>query len=330
MCTIGIKNLTVQLTTTCYCCIMSSQGLEVTVRIASALQDLLLIGHYKYRRFERQYSLHSEGINDHLLEMAKDMENDLEEWRTTVKKLRSKYYHMNYFTTRQLSVICQELSTLHPVTHHIFEPWFLSLLQSVCPVLDIDRVARAIVIVAKERETVKKGSFFGIASSSNSVPLVETKGYEEPKDAVSKAGPLQSMCTQRVLKVDDLNETQQELFEELCAYEFSKELVLIALTEKGCNFDDLYDYCLKFSSLDVDQGTKGPSAVPAEIFAQDKEPVLPLNENHPLVRERIDSGSDVKLAMDTAEVCKCNKKQMFDYSQDMGSVSDTEEENEPK
>lgn len=329
-----VGNLTVPQTAICFCCFLSSQGLEVTVRIASALQELLLMGHVKYRGFESHYSLHSDGVIDRLHEMAKRMESDLEEWRTTVEKLRSKYYHMNYFTTRQLSLICQELSTLHTVTHHTVKPWFLNLLQSVCPTLDIDRLARAAVIIAKERETVKKSSFFGVVSSDNSLTLEEANGYEEPKDKSSKNDlqSFQSMYDQTALKVDDLNETQQELFEELCEYDFSEELVLVSLTEKRCSFDDLYDYCLKFSSVDVDQGSKRPSkpAVQPETVAQEKEPtVLPLNENHPLVREMIESGFGLELAIEAAEVCRCNQEQMFDYCLEKGIVSGNQEENEP-
>ena len=305
------------------------QGLEVTVRIASALQELLVVGHVKYRRFESHYSLHSAGVVDRLHEMAKQMEADLDEWRTTVEELRSKYYHMNYFTTRQLSLICQELS----VTQHTFEPWFLNFMQCVCPVLDIDQLARAAVNVAKERETVKKCSFFGIVSSDSSLSLEESNGYEEPKITASKDDleSLQSMYTEKVLKVDDLDETQQGLFAELCEYDFSEELILVSLTEKGCSFDDLYDYCLTFSSMDVDQGTKRLSAVQAETVVQEKElTVLPLNENHPLVKEMIESGFDLELGIEAAEVCGCNKEQMFDYCLDRGIVSDYQEENEPE
>ena len=321
--------LTVQMTATYYCCFLPIQGLEVTVRIASALQELLLTGHVKYRRFESCYSLHSAGVIDSLHKRAKQMESDLDEWKTTVEKLRSKYYHMNYFTTRQLSLICQELS----VIQHTFEPWFLNLMQSVCPVLDIDQLARAVVGVVKKRETVKKCSIFGIVTSDSSLPLEETKGYEEPKDTASKDNheSLQSMYTQRVLKVDDLNETQQELFEELCEYDFSEELVLVSLTEKGCSFDHLYDYCLVHSSMDVDQGTKGLCAVQAQTVAQEKEPTFqPLNEDHPLVREMIESGYDLELAIEAAEVCGCNKEQMFDYCLDKQIVSEDQEENEPE
>ena len=274
------------------------------------------MGHVKYRKFESKYSLHSDGIINRLQERAKQMETDLKEWRTNVESLRSKYYHMNYFTTRQLSLICQELSTLHTVTHRSVKPWFINLMQSVCPTLDTGRIATAAVMVAKERERVKKSAFFTIGSSDNTHSPEEFVGDEEPHNKVSKddVASLQRMYTPKALNVDDLNESQQELFEELRAFDFSEELVLIALTEKGCNFDDLYDYCLTFSPKDVEPGLENASAVEPEAIAQEAQPAeMPLNENHPQVRAMIEAGFDLELAIEAAEVCSCNSEQMLDY-----------------
>ena len=305
--------------------LLSSQGLELTVRIASTLQELLLMGHVKYRKFESNFSLHSDGIIDQLQEMAKRLESDLDEWRTSIEKLRSKYYHMNYFTTRQLSLICQELSALHTITHHSVKPWFINLMQSVCPTIDTDRLATAALMVAEERERAKKSAFFGIGSSDDSL-LLEITGDEEPQDTVSKDESFQRMFTQTALKVDDLNETQQELFKELCEWDFSEELVLIALTEKGCSFHELYDYCLTFSSMDVEPGLEKASAMEPEVIAQEAQPAeLPLNESHPLIRGMIEAGFDLELAIEAAEVCKCNSEQMFDYCLEKRIVSANEE-----
>ena len=255
------------------------------------------MGHVKYRKFESKYSVYSDGIINRLQEMAKQMETDLDEWRTNVESLRSKYYHMNYFTTRQLSLICQELSTLHTVTHRSVKPWFVNLMQSVCPTLDTGRLATAAVMVAEERERVKTSAFFGF----------------------------QRMYT-KALKIDELNETQQELFQELRALDYSEELVLIALTEKGCSFDDLEDYCLTYSTIDFEKGSESASAVEPEPIAEETQPAeMPLNENHPQVRAMIEAGFDLELAIEAAEVCSCNSEQMFDYCLEKGIASASEE-----
>ena len=281
------------------------------------------MGHVKYRKFESKYSLHSVGVIDSLQERAKQMESDLEEWRRTVEDLRSKYYHMNYFTTRQLSLICQELSTLHTVTHLTFKPWFLNLMQSVCPSLNIDQLATATVRVVEERNRMKMSSFFSIADHDNFLTLEESNGDEEPQHAVSKD---ERMYTPQRLKLEDLNDTQQEMLEELREFDFSDELILIALTEKGCSFDDLYDYCLKFSSMDVDPGLEEPCTVEPAIVVREAEPEeLPLDENHPLVKDMIENGFDVELAIEAAEVCECNWEQTFDYCLEKGMISGNQE-----
>ena len=285
------------------------------------------MGHVKYRKFESKYSLHSVGIIDQLQERAKQMESDLDEWRTNIEKLRSKYYHMNYFTTRQLSLICQELSSSYTITHHSPNPWFINLLQSVCPTIDTHRLATAAVMVAEERERAKKSTFFGFGSRDDSLPLEEVTGDEEPQDTMRKDDleSFERRYTQQALKVDDLNETQQRLFQELCDLDFSEELVLIALTETGCSFDDLYEYCLNFSSMDVKPVVEKASGVESEVIAQETQPPeLALNENHPLVRDMIEAGFDLELAIEAAEVCNCNSEQMFDYCLEKGVSSANE------
>ena len=287
------------------------------------------MGHVKYRTFKSEYSLHSDGIINLLQERAKQMETDLEEWKTNVESLRSKYYHMNYFTTRQLSLICQELSTLHTVTHRSVKPWFINLMQSVCPTLNTDRLATAAVMVAEERERVKKSAFFGIGTSDNShSPEEFVDSDEETPDKVSKddVASLQRMYTQKTLKIDELNETQQELFEELRALDYSEELVLLALTEKGCSFDDLEDFCLTYSTMDVEKGSESASSVQPEAIAEEALPAeMPLNENHPQVRAMLEAGFDLELSIEAAEVCGCNSEQMFDYCLEKGFASASEE-----
>ena len=285
------------------------------------------MGHVKYRAFESTFSLHSDGIIDQLQERAKQMETDLDEWRRNVEKLRSQYYHMNNFTTRQLSLICQELSTLHTISHRSVNPWFITLMQSVCPTLDADRLATAAVMVAEEREEVKKSAFFGIGSSDSTLPSEESIGDTEPQDSVNEDVSLQRMYNQQTLTIDDLNETQLELLQELLACEFSEKLILTALTEKGSSFDDLYDYCITFSSKDVEPDSEKASPDEPDVSAQESQPTeVPLNENHPLVREMIEAGFDLELAIEAAEVCNCNSEQMFDYCLEKGSIPANERE----
>ena len=296
----------------------SPQVLELTVRIASTLLELLLMGHVKYRKFK--YSLYSDEVIHKLQEWARQIESDLEEWRTTVEKRRSKYYQMNYFTTRQLSLICRELTALHNITRISFNPCFVDLMRSVCHTIDVDRVATAAVLIMERRNKMKKASL--ICTDSGNSPSLEDSIGDDSQGAASKidSDSLQRMYGVLPLKLDDLNETQQEWLEELREYDFSDELILIALSAKGCTSNDVLKYCVKFSSSDVDLGSELPCVVEAAV-QEDRLPYLPLNENHPLVKDMVESGFDLELAIKAAEVCKCDQEQMLLYCLEQEQVS---------
>ena len=120
------------------------------------------------------------------------------------------------------------------------------------------------------------------------------------------------MYTVQPMKLDDLNETQEKWLAELLEYDFSEKVILTALSERSCNFNDVFEYCVKFSPMDVDPGSELPSTV--EPAVPEAEPsVLPLDQNHPLVKEMVETGYHVELAIEAAEVCNCDQKQMLHY-----------------
>ena len=296
----------------------SPQVLELTVRIASTLLELLLMGHVKYRKFK--YSLYSDEVVNKLQEWARQIESDLEDWRATVERCRSKCYEMNYFTTRQLSLIRRELTALQNITRISFNPCFVDLVQSVCHNIDIDHVATAAVRVMERRNQMKKASL--ICTVSGNSPSQEDSNGDESQGAASKtdSNSLQRMYKVLPLTLDDLNETQQVWLMELREQRFSDELILIALSERSCTFSDVLQYCMKFSSSDVDLGSELPCVVEPAV-QEDKLSFLPLNENHPLVKEMVESGFDLELAIEAAEVCKSDSEQMLHYCLEQEQVS---------
>ena len=288
----------------------------MTVRIASTLLELLLMGHVKYRKFE--YSLCSDEVIGKLQELARQMEFDLEDWRTTIEELRFKYYHMNYFTTRQLSLICRELSLLRTITNITFKPSFLDLMHSVCHAVALDRLATAAVMIMEERNRLRKSSLIGHVRG-DTLSDEDLNGHEA-QNAMTDSESLQRMYRVQPLNVDDLNETQQEWLKELHEYDFTDELILTALSAKGCTFNDVFEYCVKFSSSDVDPGSELPCVVEPAV-QEDRPSFLPLNENHPLVKDMVESGFDLELAIEAADVCKGDQEQMLHYCLEHERVS---------
>lgn len=266
------------------------------------------MGHVKYKKFE--YSLCSDGVITKLQELARQMESDLDDWRATIEKLRIKYYHMNYFTTRQLSLICRELSILQTITGITFKPSFLDLMHSVCHTVDVNRLATAAVMIMEERNRLRKSSLIGRVSG-DSLCVEDLNGDKAP-NAMTDSESLQRMYRAQPLEVDDLNEKQQEWLKELREYDFKDNLILTALSAKGCTFDDVFEYCLKFSSSDVDPGSELPCALEPAV-QEDRHSFLPLNENHPLVKDMVESGFDLELAIEAADACKCDQEQMLHY-----------------
>ena len=225
---------------------------------------------------------------------------------------------MNYFTTRQLSLIRRELTALQNITRISFNPCFVDLMQSVCHNIDIDRVATAAETIMERRNRMKKASL--ICTDSGNSPSQEDSNGDESQGAASKtdSNSLQRMYKVLPLTLDDLNETQQEWLMELREQRFSDELILIALSER--TFSDVLQYCIKFSSSDVDLGSELPCVVEPAV-QEDKLSFLPLNENHPLVKEMVESGFDLELAIEAAEVCKCDPEQMLHYCLEQEQVS---------
>ena len=78
--------------------------------------------------------LQEEIAKQHVAELntlAKEMENDLEEWENDVKKSRTHYHELNYYTTRQLLRLRKELGVSRHNPHRQIDPEVLALLRSI-------------------------------------------------------------------------------------------------------------------------------------------------------------------------------------------------------
>ena len=288
----------------------------MTVRIASCLLELILVGHMQYRTYDCKFSLEAPDIIDVLKERAKTMENDLEEWRKIVESLRSKYYHLNYFTARQLSVICQTLST-YCGRRSAIDPWFLNLLESLSPLIDTEPVRSAIEDIIAEREERKLKGLLGLSSGRAS-----SKPENTDVEDISEITPLvgdkldQTTVFTDTLKVEDLTEEQMELYEELQAMEFAEEHILAGLLQFGNDFDDIEAYCYKLSSEMVVETAVEPSASQTEdnvlLNGEFESAELPIDENHPRVVALIDAGFTLQLALEAVKVCS-DEEEDLDY-----------------
>ena len=284
--------------------------------MASCLLELILVGHMQYRTYNCKFSLEAPHIIDVLKKMAKTMENDLEEWRKNVESLRSKYYHLNYFTARQLSVICQTLSK-YCGRRSAIDPWFLNLLESLSPSIDTEPVRSAIEDIIAEREERKHKGLLGLSNGRHSCTQENTDANDISKNVFLEGDKLgQTTASTDTLKVEDLTEEQKENYEELLAMEFAEEHILAGLVQFGNDFDKIESYCYKLSSeMVVETAVELSTSLEGENVSSNGEldsAELPINENHPSVVALIDAGFTLQLALEAVEVCS-DEEGTLDY-----------------
>ena len=263
----------------------------------------------QYRTYNCKFSLEAHDIIDDLKKRAKTMENDLEEWSKNVESLRSKYYHLNYFTARQLSIICQELSTYLGRESSI-NPWFLNLLECLSPSIQTEPVLSAIEDIIAEREERKQKSLLGLTNSNDELPscIQESTGDADTDDILEGEEPGQTIASNDILSVEDLTEEQQQLYDELLMMEFVEDHILAGLVECGDDFEAVEAYCLKRSSEKVETIQLSHSQEEENETQEPDLVELPIDENHPNVVALINAGFLPRLAIEAVKVCSDEEK----------------------
>ena len=276
--------------------------MELTVRLADALFKLLLVGHVKYSVFHKSYMLAEPGVLKTLEQDAKHLEADLEQWNAQVKNLRTDFYELNYFTSRQLSLICQQLSGSTD-TNTLIQPWFCNLLSGIYPTVKASLVLRAAERVAADRERTGQRAMLGLDTNSEQTDLEDM-----PANTDSAPG---NDCRQ-ILTVDDLDETAKEIFDYLTTIEeYSEQIVLRGLTEFGPVLDVVETYCQQSGVLEIALSAK-PDSKPLEGTDEQSSPVE-VHTEHPLVARMIDQDFPVDLIKEALEMFGDDEDEIFSY-----------------
>ena len=270
--------------------------------MADALFKLLLVGHVKYSVFHKSYMLAEPGVLKTLEQDAKHLEADLEQWNAQVKNLRTDFYELNYFTSRQLSLICQQLSGSTD-TNTLIQPWFCNLLSGIHPTVKASLVLRAAERVAADRERTGQRAMLGLDTNSEQTDLEDV-----PPNTDSAPG---NDCRQ-ILTVDDLDETAKEIFDYLTTIEeYSERIVLRGLTECGPDSDVVETYCQQSGVLEIALSAK-PDSKPLEGTDEQSSPVE-VHTEHPLVARMIDQDFPVDLIKEALEMFGDDEDEIFSY-----------------
>lgn len=203
-----------------------------------------------------------------LQKQAKEMEDELYQWKEVVKCRRDDFYELNYFNTMQLLALRRELGKLNRGSH-IVSPDVLALLQSISSQVSPQIVSDAVCQITNEvfmrlpeiaseshedAEMEDLPTHTGMEMSSISQLLSnEDKPTEPPKANLNELVPN--------LTEDDLSETQKEMMANISTrLNCSKQLILTAFEECPGDENDRYDFenwCFKNLDRDiVDEGSE--------------------------------------------------------------------------
>ena len=153
---------------------------------------------------------------------------ELDDWNEQVKQARRKYYHLNYFTNKQLCTIrkflCMAKCTSASPRSSV-NPRILAMLQSIAAEVSSEQIWHSTHIAMQT-----------ISSAKGSGNTVVPQNDASNKSLLPNTNVIEGM----------LSEKQQEVFKDLttkCG--FSEDIAHKAVEQCGANLDDAYQYCRK-------------------------------------------------------------------------------------
>ena len=271
--------------------------------MADSLLELFLVGHVQYNSFHQCYfRLAKPGVLQVLERDVKVLEADLERWNVEVELLRNQCYELNYFSSRQLSLICQQLSA---DTNSVTQPWFSNLLTSITAAVKAPLILRAAKRVALDRERTDQRTMLGLhAQGSKQTDLEDTS-------PVKADFALESNSVQP-LTVDDLDETAKDVFDYLSmTLEYSEVIVLQGIAKYGSNSDAVEKYCMQSGTLEISMSAK-TTENQLEGTAKQSSLTEELPE-HPLISIMVGQDFPVELIKEAIQSCGDDEDKVFNY-----------------
>lgn len=241
-----------------------TQVLHLVQLVAELLVTLQQAGNAHYITFALKFSCANvqPGKLDDLVKM---MEKDLHLWQKQVEKVRKQYYWLNYYTTKQLFMLREELGKLKLQQREMpLSTTLLSLLQCVSMKPTPTDVYQCLQNVQKK-----------IAQLPHFVSAAKSETTSQRSSSVLTPG----------LRGSSLNEDQRRLF-DLLHNEFPNMLILSGIAESGADDEDsLRNWCIENEYNFVSE--EFVDSDPLECFSdEDNESHTEevVDENHPFVK----------------------------------------------
>ena len=239
--------------------------MELTVRGADALLELLSAGHTHYKTFDFVYSLKGKFIGVQSFksfeERVRKMERELDEWKKEIEDCRGEFYELNFFTAHQISLICEEVSqqSCQGVCKSL-PMWFRNLLQCISPTIRDDIVQGILVRMIEAKEMEKNVIMFSLPMAPVDISDCSLSDSEICDALCMPSSP--PAHSHQIISEEYLNEKEKQIFDALVEMEFSKNLILRGIHKVGWDFEALMNFCTDNSADDVkvlaqEEGFKG-------------------------------------------------------------------------
>ena len=232
-----------------------TQTLHSVCQIAEVLLELQQKGNVKYTGWTLSFHCKVNMV-DTLQQQAKQMEEELQTWEDEVQQFRKEYYELNYYTTVQLLALRKELGKLkisgQPHAHTQINRQILALLESISTKISSPCIIEVVKSVLAEQQSRETSGFTAqhhtsvellpasmARPTSQVFPSVQPIRPSVADNILASAGVEASASSSRAklqqpkLTQDQLSQKQKEIFDNLMNYDYSKQLILIALGKFG-------------------------------------------------------------------------------------------------
>ena len=289
-------------------------------------------------------------IVDKLTCILKEMSGDLEKWQNVVAKARNEFYSLNYFTTQQLLLLRRELYHFTDSNYDAdLKPDVMALLQSLSNKLSQKLVVSHIRGLSNEQENEGEDNmeFDDNRAVGVSPSATEKETAASASKLLSSSGPLPT------LSAKDLTDNQKMILENLMeSFGYSEKLVLLAFeriakpdieeeVEKWCTEheedykyndneadEDIMDLSNervvdnKFqSSLNADHKLIELPLIQENAAVKVCE-VIPVNEEHPNVKDMLLLGYSLEQALEAVETYPDNIEKAMEYIDSFDDAND--------
>lgn len=214
-------------------------------RIAEVLLTLQQVGNVKYTGWILQVPCSTDRrLINMLQQRAKDMEDELHQWRETVRCRRKEFYELNYYNTMQLLNLRKELGKLITSEGSLqLSPDVLALLQSISSQVTPQIVSDVLCKVRIEQ------------SAEFSEHTAHPEEIREDNESSIELPP-KSIVNEHMPKLTevDLSETQKEILATLTTRLNISSLLVLKAFEECPKESDYYDYqrwCLDNIHMDA-------------------------------------------------------------------------------